>query len=91
MDSKKNVLSTELRDQVTGHTLKIILKEVNGVLHICPEGYGDCCSNDGSGVPALIEYHNDRLRILGWTNINEEDCTDIIDLEGAKENFRQHD
>lgn len=53
------------------------------------EGYGDFCSQDGSGSPIIIEYYQGELRIIVWANINQEDPTHVISLEGAKEIYRK--
>lgn len=52
------------------------------------DGYGDKCSQDGKGVPVLIEYYQAEVRVLIWNDINQEDMTHAIGLEGAREDMR---
>lgn len=53
------------------------------------DGYGDAVSADGSGFPILIEYHEGKLQVVLWADINKEDTTHVIDMEGARENKRK--
>lgn len=50
---------------------------------------GDFNSNDGCGNPVHIDYWEDRLRVMVWSDINEEDPTHIIPLDGASESLRK--
>lgn len=53
------------------------------------KGYGDYCSQDGHGVPVMIEKWNNKLMVVIWGDINQKDPTHTISLEGAKENRRK--
>jgi NifB/MoaA-like Fe-S oxidoreductase len=64
---------------------KVTVEEKNGVLFIRPEGYGDFCSPEGEGIPVILERYEGQLRLVVWSDINEEDSTHIIELEDAKE------
>lgn len=59
-------------------------------LLISPKGYGDKCSKDGEGCPILItnQVHGKSLEVIIWSNINEEDPTHFVKLDGAKEKNR---
>ena len=59
----------------------------NGIL-VAVQGYGDMPSPDGQGQPILIEKYNGELRVVIWSDINQEDPTHIISLEGAREDKR---
>lgn len=59
-----------------------------GGLVICPQGYGCCNCEDGTTGPVYLEVHEGRLRLIVWADINDEEPTHIIDLEGAKEEQR---
>lgn len=61
----------------------------NGKIFICPEGYGDYSSQDGHGSPLMIEIWDGELRVVAWADINEEDPTAVIGLEGAREELRE--
>ncbi|MAG25945.1 hypothetical protein CMI47_10240 [Candidatus Pacearchaeota archaeon] len=62
--------------------------DYRGVL-VCPDGYGDFSSADGEGEPILLEICEGKLRLVIWGDINKEDPTHIIDLEGAREDKRK--
>lgn len=55
------------------------------ILH--PEGYG--VWDDDDSAPILLERHQGKLRLIVWADINEEDPTHIIDLEGARVDVRK--
>lgn len=58
-------------------------------LEVGAAGYGDHDSIDGDGSPIFLEVHEGRLRLLVWADINQEDPTHVIDLEGARESARK--
>jgi len=60
----------------------------NGSIYIMPEGYGDGSTEDGSGCPLMVEIWEGQLRIVAWADINVEDPTHIISLNGAREDLR---
>ena len=53
------------------------------------KGYADYCSAKGDGYPILIEQASGNLRIVIWGDVNKEDPTHIIELDGAKESNRK--
>lgn len=57
-------------------------------LMIGVKGYGEHCSADGQGHPVLLERFQGKLRLVIWADINQEDPTHIIELEGAREDRR---
>jgi hypothetical protein len=59
------------------------------LLVIGAEGYGEMTAQDGHGFPIVIEYHERQFRILVWGDINQEDPTHVISLEGAREDARR--
>jgi len=60
-------------------------------IYIRPEGYGDFCAADGEGCPVMVEFYNGEMRVVVWGDINHDDTTHIISLEGAKEDVREED
>jgi hypothetical protein len=60
----------------------------NGTLWIAIQGYGDCGSQDGSGMPIKIEWYDGALRVLLWGDINSEDPTVHYSMDGARESER---
>ena len=53
------------------------------------EGYGDAHSSEGNGYPIMLEVYEGDLRLLVWSDINNEDPTHIISLNGARESLRR--
>ncbi len=66
-----------------------VFSDQNG-MYIVPEGYGDFASKDGGGVPVIFEFYNGELRLLVWGDINSQDPTHTISLNGAKEKNRKN-
>ena len=71
-------------------------KKAKGIVEVGPymiqlraKGYGDCGSADGHGSPVAIEFYGGKLRVLIWGDINKEDPTHTIELEGAREDARK--
>lgn len=57
----------------------------NNHLAIRPEGYGESSAVEGHGFPILIEKYDGKLRLVVWGDINQQDPTHIICLDGAQE------
>lgn len=53
------------------------------------DGYGEKCAADGHGTPVMIEWHEGVPRVIVWADINKEDPTNIINLQGAQEKLRE--
>ena len=85
MDKLKATLHDQSEDD---NSLRTVVENLNGSIYISPKGYGDACSADGCGIPALIEVYEGELRIIIWGDINKEDPTHTISLEGARESNR---
>jgi len=60
-----------------------------GTIWFRAEGYGDCGSQDGHGFIVKIEFYEGQLWLLVWADINSEDPTHRISLEGALESKRR--
>ena len=55
------------------------------------EGLGDCYSNDGKGTPIVLTVVDGELKLYVWSDINQQDPTHIISLEGARiENRKEY-
>lgn len=52
-------------------------------------GYGTSSMEPGFGSPIYIEFYQGSLRLLVWDDINQEEPTYEISLEGALESKRQ--
>lgn len=86
----KKVLAGELSEVMYGQGKPIKFRaEVaeNGVLAIEIEGHGDQCDGDKpvfGGVPLTIENCEGVVRVVVWGDLEKEDPTHIIPLNGAK-------
>ena len=86
--AEANEHTFEIHEQGEGESkLKIRVTSESGSLIIYPEGYGDCGSADGHGVPVFLELWEGRLRVVVFADINEQD-PQVIDMETAKESER---
>jgi hypothetical protein len=54
-------------------------------------GFSTIDSQDDVGLPIHIEYYAGELRVLVWSDINKDDPTHIIPLNGAKNSNREPD
>ncbi len=69
---------------------KIAITEDNSLLSVEFEGYNNCgtCDSEkfGKGSQTIVSFEvwEDELRCLIWADINQEDPTHIISLDGAK-------
>lgn len=83
-------MNTTLRDHTDSQrTVEVEVAEEHSGLVIYPAGYGCFGCADGTAGPILLELHKGRLRLLVWDDINLEDPSHIIDLEGAREGQRR--
>lgn len=53
------------------------------------EGYGENSMPPGYGAPVYVELYEGKLMLYVWADINSEEPTHKIDLEGAKETARK--
>lgn len=82
--------STTLIDADTDFTTKLPIRiaiSPNGV-SVYAEGYGDGGSAEGHGTPVFLELYRGELRAIIWADINSEEPTQIIPLNGARESNR---
>lgn len=86
--SKMKAIIVDKSEQVNEKRVKIAVEFKNDSFCIMPEGYGDSCSTYDSGVPVMLEIWEGELRVLIWADINQEDPTHVISLEGARESKR---
>ena len=57
-------------------------------INIRPKLYGDFDSHDGIGAPIYLELYEGELRLIVWSDINQQQPTHVISLEGARESLR---
>ena len=74
-----------IHDSWTGDSRRIPVKisVQSGAIYLRPEGTGDCTSVDGHGFPICLEFYENSIRLIVWSDINQEDPTHIIPLEGS--------
>lgn len=69
--------------------LPIRIEVDNQGVTVKAEGYGDAGTVDGEGAPVFLEWYDGRLWLRVWADINSEDPTHNICLEGARESARR--
>ena len=69
-------------------TRVVVGRGIPDILGIAVEGHGDFYSENGHGIPIVVEQYHGEVRVLVWSDINKEDPTHIISLEKAKESNR---
>lgn len=79
-----------LRDPNSARQLRAIARPTEDGCSVALgfEGYGEKTAADGYGCPVLVELYNGRLTLHVWADINSENPTHSIDLEGAREDAR---
>src|SRR4051794_37185630 len=88
--SEKTTIEIKLADcdsESLGN-LPVRIEVSDFAISIYPHGYGDSGSADGHGCPLFIEFHQGRLRVVAFPDINSEELK-IIDLSGAREDQRR--
>lgn len=69
-------------------TLPVTVRASGGILEVSPRGYGECAAVDGAGAPVVLDLTPDGLKVHVFGDINSEEPTDTVDLEGAREDRR---
>lgn len=79
-----------LKDAIDEGSLqaKLAKSPGDGLLMIGAEGYSEKTAAEGHGFPIVVEFHEGQFRVLIWSDINQEDPTHTISLEGAREDKR---
>jgi len=85
--------TTELHDHC-GTTPEQSIKATAILGRLCilvgAEGFGTM-NTEGDEPMVMVEYWEGELRVLVWSDINQEDPTHIISLEGAKHEARKEE
>lgn len=68
--------------------LKVLVRESAGVLTIDAAGHGNCTGPQGDSPIVGLQLSKGRLQILVFGDINSEEPTHTISLEGALESKR---
>lgn len=72
----------------SGKTVACTVNFSEGQICVQVAGHGDYSSADGSGVPVMIEYYEDSVWVTAWGDINQENPTLNLRLDGARESKR---
>jgi hypothetical protein len=93
LNPERHEVEVTLKDVMRGdgksRDLRVTLEISEEGVKINPEGYGDNCSEDGKGTPALLELADGAFRVVCWQDINREDHTQIVEFEDALESKRE--
>ena len=77
------VITASIHDEDGVETKEIKVDIATSGAYISVEGYGDYYSE--IDCPVLkVDYYNEQVNILVWSDINQEDYTDKVSLERAK-------
>jgi hypothetical protein len=71
---------TSKENDITGY----IDNELGSGIALHFNGYSDCCSTDSNGTPIYIEKYEGNLRAIIYADINQEEPTHVVSLDGAK-------
>ena len=86
---KMKITLDEVLQVKNARKVSVEIKEEMTCLEIRPEGYGDFASAEGQGCPIILEVADGSLRLVVWADINHDEPTHIIYLEGARETARK--
>jgi hypothetical protein len=78
----------KLRDETSGKTVGCSIVFENGKVWVQLDGYGECSSQAGRGYPVGIEYYEDQMWVTVWGDINRDDPTERLCIDGARESNR---
>jgi hypothetical protein len=84
---KDHNLKFTLTDEGSDNTIQGEAEYRYGSVYLRFDGYGDAHTEDGHGWPLLIEFYDNKLQVIMWSDINRQDPI-TIPLEGAKESLR---
>ncbi|PSF35977.1 hypothetical protein C7H19_14615 [Aphanothece hegewaldii CCALA 016] len=77
-----------LKDSVSQQSVRGKVAHINNGLEIYFDGYGNYSCEPTSGSTILIEVFEQSLRVIIWGDIQQEDPTHVIELDGAREALR---
>jgi len=72
------------QDEVTG----TVIVDKSGMLNIRLDGFSDHSSEEDGGIPILLEYYEGSVIVRVYADINEDDPTDCVYLDGARNDKR---
>ena len=81
-------MESVLTDPVTGAQRKAVVNIGSYGITVSVDGYGEHTMQDGHGEPIFIEFYDGKLWVRTWADINQEEPTHNIDMQGALETTR---
>lgn len=81
----------DVMNEDNGVEIPITIRTSSHGVEISAVGYGDKITKPGYGVPVVLEFYKGELRVVIWSDINQEDPTHIISLANARESNRNVD
>lgn len=78
----------DVMDKDNGIEIPITIRTSQNCVEISAVGYGDKITQNGFGTPIILEVYEGELRVVIWSDINQEDPTHIIPLGNARESKR---
>lgn len=76
-------------DDGTQLTQPVTVRANGNFLEVTPHGYGERAAADGAGAPVVLDLTPDGLRVHVFADINSEEPTETVPLEGASETQRR--
>ena len=86
MSNKEVILILRDADENTPGTTEVKIQWTSRGIEIQPAGTGT--SDVINGPPIFIERHKGHVRVVIWSDIENEEPTHIVSLDGARENIR---
>jgi hypothetical protein len=81
-------INAQILNQETGEYHDVTFKVDGDAITIHIEGYGDYYSTDEASEPIMIDISGGKLNVILWGDVNGQDPTHVIDMEGARKEKR---
>jgi len=89
MAKRKNKARFVLEDGlIAGNRLAGSIEVTPRGVFLSFDGYGEKCAAEGCGQPVMVEFYEGKLRLIAFGDINSEEPTYVIDMNGAAEVLR---
>jgi len=89
--SNPKIVPFEIKDVAQEGSIKGEIKIGAHGIYIKLDGHGEKNMPPGYGEPVMIEFYDDQARVIIWSDINDEEPTHHVRLDGAKEEKRLPD
>lgn len=88
----RTVVPFRIRDMADGDKVasgNVTISDQGIFIHI--DGHGDKVMEDDASQPIMVEQYDGQVRVVVWSDINQEDPTDTINMDGARVERREDD